>query len=118
MLPRPMAISVVKVLCRRLPGNYTFGRVKLSLSAYRYDSASSYATRYESFHGTELCFETVIDGDVNAEGWPGEQRAQPFRVPLNVLVDALDFYIDMYGEVEVEAVYVAESFEDLVMLDG
>lgn len=120
MLPRPMSISVVQVICRRVTTTYgteqSFGNLKLSLVGFRYDASNTASIDREVFHSTELCFEVLLSGDINANDFLGDHGSRPFRVNQNVLVDALSFDFTMRGYVEVEALLVGESYDDLVRL--
>lgn len=120
MLPRPMAIAVVKVLCRRTrtSDDQSFGEVSIVLRGYRYDGASGDGEDSDEGNPIELCSVELINGDSNDSEWPGEQRSKPFRIDKNLLVDALDFSAHVEGTVEIEAIYVAESFDDLLMLES
>lgn len=120
MLPRPMSISVAQVICRRVRSPVgtvvSYGKLELSLGGFRYDAANTVSINEETEHGTELCFVELIRGDSAAGSFAGEQGARPFRIDQNVLVDALSIDVTMRGYVEVEAVLVGESYDDLVEL--
>lgn len=118
MFPRPIAPSVARVVCRRVPNtanNYFFGWVDIRLYGRRYDASND-----DNDFGPErlLCEEIVILGDSDGDTWVGDHSSRPFRLAPNLLVDAVRFQITVMGSVEVEAVYVGESFDDLIALDG
>lgn len=113
MLPRPMALSVAQIICRRTS---TFAKLRVEISGFRYDSAATSVNTQEEGHVVQLCDVTVIDGDVDAGGYPGEQRSKPFRLAKNVLVDALRIDVWLNDSAELEAILVGETYDDLVRM--
>jgi hypothetical protein len=115
-LPSPMALSAMRVQCRRrlsAGGSMNCAAlVQVSVYGRRYDT---WATSAEPGEDDLLLLQDaiVINGRPGAGGWAGEQRSAPFRIPVNTLVDAVKFVIRTDGPVEVEAIQLGECMEDL-----
>ena len=115
-LPHPMALSCVRVQCRRAPtagGTMNaHGQLQVTVRGRRYDAWNAATTPGED----DLLLvnaQAVINGQPGAGGWAGEQRSAPFRISVNTLVDALRFEIHAEGAVQLEAIQLGESMEDL-----
>lgn len=125
--PRPMALSVARVLCRRAreAGFVSVAQARLVVTAWRYDGVNLPEQSdplqpdqdVEEAQTLTLVDATVMEGNSNDSEWPGEQGSKPFRVEKNLLVDAVSIRLEVSGLAEIEAVYVAESFDDLLMLE-
>lgn len=115
-LPHPMSFSCARVQCRRvLTASGTMNahaQVTITVNGRRYDAWNAATTPAED-EITLINDQAVIDGQPGAGGWAGEQRSLPFRIPTNVLVDAVSFEIHVEGPVEVETVQLGECMEDL-----
>lgn len=114
-LPRPMALSCARVQCRRVQNAAgtvnTHGHLQVTVRGRRYDMWGTNDTPAED--DIVLVTATVIDGVPGDGSWVGEQRSAPFRIPVNTLVDSLRFELHVEGAVELEAVQLGESMEDL-----
>lgn len=88
------------------------GQLQVTVRGRRYDAWNAATTPGED----DLLLvnaQAVINGQPGAGGWAGEQRSAPFRISVNTLVDALRFEIHAEGAVQLEAIQLGESMEDL-----
>ena len=112
--PDPIAPAAARVVCRRKRQNGT-------INVKAYVNVVIFGVRYgvwNTAHDLLVDETTVVSSATLINGTPTdasftEHRSDPFRISGNGVYDAVRFELRIYGPVEVEAVHIAESMDEL-----